>query len=42
MAHILVGLDMKEGLVDSMVIQRGSEEIYQYLYYEGIPYKCGR
>lgn len=36
MAQILVGLDLKGGFTNSMIIRSGSEIIYQSIDYEGI------
>jgi hypothetical protein len=42
MAQILVGLDLKGGFTNSMIIRSGSEIIYQSIDYEGIQFRCGR
>jgi hypothetical protein len=41
MGHILVGMDLKGRLVESMVIGRGNEKFYRTIYYVGNPFKCG-
>lgn len=42
MARILVELDLKGSLADSMIIRRKSEIIHQSIDYEGIPFRCAR
>jgi len=42
MDRMLVGLDLRKGLVDSIIIKKGMTIDYQPLEYEGIHFKCGR
>jgi hypothetical protein len=41
MAHILVGLNLSNGLTDTITIKTSNSNFCQELDYEGIPSKCG-
>jgi hypothetical protein len=40
LARILVGMEMKRGLAESMVIQRDTGFFHKTIDCEGIPFKC--
>eukprot|EP01018_Ginkgo_biloba_P031210 Gb_14160 [translate_table: standard] len=41
-AKILVGMDLRDGLADEMVLEKGSYDFTQHLDYQGIPFRCVR
>ena len=41
-ANILVILDLREGLVEKIVLHKDGHKHVHALYYQGIPFKCNR
>jgi len=40
MAHILVALDVRDGLAEELVLIKDEIHFHQRLDYEGIPFRC--